>query len=245
MARHNHVFDPHASPLARELAEIRGTGPVGPVLRRVVGDGMAEKILGGLMRVRRFEGPGRGRSPSPGVRHQGTATVEFAPEPVRSADSGPVRRAVTLLLTVLDQLPECSAGNPARVISRRLWIGHQGGAKGAPRGFSLANRLKISVREIERYLVVFRELGVLRQWQPPKSIGERDPRLIGRRSGHPYACWQLETVPAQLSATLAAWWRRAKGMASPRPPVVAPSPRAPSSDDARARFMALIPAPDS
>lgn len=62
-------------------------------------------------------------------------------------------------------------------------------------------------REVERYLAVFRQAGLLRAWQPPRSSG----LPYGRLSGHCFSLYELD-VPPELEKHLArfhhAWWPR-------------------------------------
>lgn len=243
-----HVRQFSASPLAGALREIRVGLPLGPILRACVGDRMTDRVLDVLCRVREFEGCGAGVQPRAGVRarHQGTARVEFAPRPLRPADSRVVRNACHFLLLILERMP---IEGPTRVVSPELWLGHQGGAKGAPRGKALANRIGVSVRELERYLTVFRQSGILRQWQPPASeLKARSPKLVGRRSGYAYACWELlSDLPRELARIL----REARSTASPSVELASAPPRAPmparfaTAGSLAARFLAMVPSPDS
>ena len=214
-----------ASPLAGAREEIRQGLPIGPTLRSVLGDSLATRVLDVLCRVVEFEGCGAGARPAPGIRHQGTARVEFAQRPLRAADSAPVRRACSFLLCIMERMPH---QGPARVVCPELWMGHQGGAKGAPRGKALANRVGVSVRELERYLTVFRQSGIIRQWQPPASeLKERSPRLVGRRSGYAYACWELMgELPRELARILRAW---RTGPSTTGPSTTGPSTTGPST----------------
>lgn len=237
--------DRRASALAGPIREIRAGAEIRPVLTQALGEAFTGKVLRALTRVERIEGTGEGRSPGPGVKHQGTAKVKFAANPMRGENHAMVRHAVLLLLHVLGVLPPDSK----RVISPKLWLGHQGGAKGEPRGKALANRIGVSVRELERYVTVFRQANILTQHQPPaRELKERNPELVGRRSGHAYAEWKLiGEVPRELARTLKAWWlghRPAPNVAAP------PAPRTSSPTGAPvgaliAGFMARIPAPES
>ena len=184
-----------ASPLAHEILKIKGGSPVAPVLRSVVGDSTAEKLVTAAMRVRHFEGTGEGLRPSREKRHQGSARVEFAPEAVRPSNHVVVQRMAILLLMVLEHLPKCGS----KIMTQKLWLGPH---VGPGVGNSLAARLGCSVREIERYLVVLRQAQVLRTWQPPaEKVANK--RLVGRRSGRAYNCWQLiGELPRELLARL-------------------------------------------
>jgi len=170
-----------ATPLQREISKIQQGSPVAPVLRLVVGDALAERTITAAVRVRHLEGTGEGLRPSPKIRHRGTAKVEFAPEQVRPTTELCVRRMVLLVLMILEKLPP----KGDRIISRQLWLGpHTGPGVGE----SLAARLGCSVREIERYLVVLRQAGVLTAYQPPDGV--MPDEYVGR-SGKPFNIYRL------------------------------------------------------
>jgi len=236
-----HEMKPPASVFGPHISRILSGDRVGPTLRDALGDRLASRVLHVVSRVCRIEGEGAGVQTKKGVKrkHQRSAKVRFAPGPVRTVDSRAVRRIVALVLMVLEQM----SYDRKRVISRRLWIGC--GEK--RQSVSLAGRLGVSPREVERYIVILRQGGILEQWQIPASeLQDRAPQLVSRRTGYVYACWELVgEMPRELIERFRRWYRKVQP-----PPQVVPverltRPPSRSSDAFAAMAAAAMAAADT
>lgn len=176
----------------------RGEAPIAEVLTKCFGEALTAKFLDAATRailtdvkseVRKLSAKGKPFAPP------GTAVAGFAPSPVRESESAPVRYMAVLLLTVLERLPP----GGSRVAARGLWLGNPNAERQAPN--SVAGRVGRTVRELERYLAVFRTAGILEAWQPPANSGS--PKS---RKGHCYNVYELAVpMPLELNETLEAW----------------------------------------
>jgi hypothetical protein len=198
----------------------RGEAGVGETLTKCFGEALTAKFLDASTRailtdvksaVRKLSSKGKPYAPP------NTAVAGFAPSPVREPESAPVRHMAILLLTVLERLEP----DGSRVASRALWLGNPNAIHQPPN--SLAGRVGRTVRELERYLAVFRTAGILEAWQPPSSSGS-----LKSKRGHCYNVYSLAVpMPRELTATLAEWRNahKRKVAADARERAKAPEPR--------------------
>lgn len=178
------------------------TGPLGQGLRRLVrgvdvtialtysvGHELATKVTRALSRAKLRE-----------IRAD-DVPVTAAPY-VHDLNAPHIRRAAIVLVLICQWFgPSGRTGHRAQGSRLRVDV--------------LADRAGVSVREIERYLAVFRQAGILKNWQPPKSSG-----LPSGISGHCYALYELAAgIPRELERHLArfhrAWWPRRAPLAAP------------------------------
>lgn len=181
---------PYPHPIAQST-----TGPLGQGLRRLtrgvdvtlalsysLGHELATKAIRALSRVKLRE-----------VRAD-DSKIPSAPY-VHDENAPHIRRAAIVLVLICQWLgPTGRTGHRAQGSRLRVDV--------------LADRAGVSIREIERYLAVLRQAGILKNWQPPKSSG-----LPAGISGHCFNLYELVAgIPKALEAHLArfhrAWWPR-------------------------------------
>ena len=119
--------------------------------------------------------------------------ARVSPYPIKGANSLDVRRmalALTLILACI------------RPGARRV----------NPRAYELLNvktlawRVGVSERELDRYLAIFRMAGILKAWQPPGESG-----CHKGSSGHCFALYEmLEEQPPELRSELEAYYGKAR-----------------------------------
>jgi hypothetical protein len=187
------------SPLGEDRYLIRrGEAPIAQVFGERFGEELTAKFLDAATRAVLVDVKSETRkSTARGGQYAPprSAVAGFAPVPLREAESAPVRAMALLLLTVLEHFEP----GGSRVASRALWMGNPRAIHQPPN--SLAGRTGRSVRELQRFLAVFRCAGILEAVQPPSSSGS----LKGKK-GHPYNVWILAApMPVSLHETLAAW----------------------------------------
>lgn len=155
-------------------------------------------------------GPNQGRRIVDALRRVESWEVSRAHKPVfrsspwRLAQERAIRRCLALLVSVCERM-----NDGGRAMSPSLWIGH--GREGR---WGLAWRVGVSSSEISRYLVVLRAAGILDSWQPDAStLRDRYPRLVGRRTGHAYRCYQWAVggeMPREMVELLHRVWQRGR-----------------------------------
>lgn len=177
----------------------RGEAPIAETLARVFGEALAARFIDAATRAVLTDVKSETRKlSSKGVPYAppGSAVAGFAPTARRTSESAPVRHMAIMLLTVLERLPP----GGSRVASRGLWLGNPNPGQRQPPN-SVAGRVGVEVRELERYLAVFRTAGILEAWQPPATSGS--PKS---RRGHCYNVYDLAVpMPRELTETLEAW----------------------------------------
>lgn len=229
------------SPLGEQRALIRRSeAPIPEVLTQLLGLELAQQFLHwathvALEDVRSDER----RTSEKGVVYapRRSAIATLSPAPVRSVESAAVRSMALLLLHVLETFEP----GGARTNSRGLYLG----TPNAERPNGLSGRLGRSVRELERYLVVFRCAGVLGAHQPPGSA----PGVVRSRRGYAYNVYTLQqAMPRELHEALQGWRAsfRAKQVQAQRDAALAApaTPRGPLSESARAFAAKLLPPPE-
>lgn len=143
--------------------------------------------------------------------------VRAPAELVRTAPNGkrwaPARTAVATLEQHQVHDPNSpTVRNMARVLTLVCsWLGPNKRTGHALQGHwlnveHLAKRVGLEVKEVERYLAIFRSQRLLLSWQPPSSSGA--PK--GNRSGHAFNLYELASLPPELERHLKAfhrsWW---------------------------------------
>lgn len=119
-----------------------------------------------------------------------SARATFADRPVKPDNAPDIRKQAFALLLVLGWM---------RPGGRRTGHPTQGHALNMK---AIAGRTGVSVRELERYLVVWADAGLLKRWQPPASSNA--PK--GNLSGHCFNLFELvDEMPDELRAELERW----------------------------------------
>lgn len=173
--------------------------------------------------LRRITTPTQHPSPPSAGGAQGStrrrARAHFNAGPIKDANAPDVRRQARLLLEICGWLrPWKERG------SRRT--GHEGQEHKLNKR-NLSARLGVSTKEIERYLTVMEDAGVVRRWQPPADSGM--PK--GNISGHCFSVYELVgEMPAPLRLELEGWHGRAQQIERAE---VAAQAVAPAKGDAR------------
>lgn len=172
----------------------------------VCGSAFTDRFLGAARAasLRRVTTPAAPSPPSAGGAEAPTtrkrrAGAYFHPHPIKDANALDVRRQALLLLEILARLRPWKERHPRRT-------GHEMQGHELNKN-KLAKRVGVCTKEIERYLNVLEDGGILRRWQPPKRSGA--PR--GYISGHCFSLYELiGEVPAQLRLELERWHGRAQ-----------------------------------
>ena len=166
-----------------------------PELERVLGLELTSDVLRCLTHAETLDTAGSGT----GKRY--SARARYLPHAVRAEEDTCVRRACELLLRIIERMRPTASGR-GRALSRALWLGRLAGREGR---WGLADRIGVSVRQLEHYLVVLAP--IVGRWQPPAS--EVGPRFVGRVSGHAYAIYELRRdMPVATKRALGGRWLR-------------------------------------
>lgn len=222
----------------------RGEAPIGRVFGPVIGERLAGQFMRGALcaELDEIRSTVRKRAPETGVIYAPprTARASFAPAPIRSEESAPVRRMALLLLDVLEHFEP----GGQRVASKGLWLGYANPAyRQCPN--SVSGRTGVGVREIQRYCVILEDAGVLKRWQP----NGRDSKNLKGKSGHCYNLWELQVpvMPAELHNLLAEWRKtharaaaKLQRQAAVAPQAPARAPQSESGQSIAARLLGLV-----
>lgn len=177
-----------------------------PELERVLGLELTSDVLKCLTHAETLDTAGTGeaeKADRKGRRRSKryTARATYLPHPVRSEEDLCVRRACAFLLAILERMRPTQSGK-GRALSRALWLGRLPGREGR---WGMADRIGVSVRQLEHYLAVLSP--IVARWQPPAN--DVGPRYTGRVSGHAYATYELRReMPAKLKRALGGRWVR-------------------------------------
>jgi hypothetical protein len=211
------------SPLSVFRARLRRNDePVRGVLAEAVGGELAAKVLRAATHAVTFRLRGKGR------KEKRSAVCQWAERPVREEDSDCVRGFALYFLSVVEWI----SSEGSRAMGLKLWRGHGRRMRQQP-PTSLASKVGRSPAELARYQAVLRTAGILADWQPrPDQV---PAKLVGRRSGHAYACYELcAEVPRVLRQHLLTWWGPQGGAKTAPAVAAAPKPRGPMSEAASA-----------
>jgi hypothetical protein len=221
----------------------RGESPIADVMRETFGEELGAKFMDAATRavLTDVKSETRKRSES-GLMFAPprTAVAGFAPTALRDAESAPVRAMAILLITVL----EAFEPGGSRVASRGLWLGNPNAEHQPPN--SVAGRIGRSVRELQRYLAVFRWAGILEAIQPPSKSGS-----VKGKKGHCYNVYMLAVpMPLTLHETLASWraahvktQRTKQRTAAAAPPAASQRPLSPNASKTAALYAARFVPP--
>jgi hypothetical protein len=214
------------SPLGDEISSVLSpTSDVEVVAATVLGEERTAKLVNLIRRVKLGELVG-------GVRPE--------PNPVHGPNTPWERRIVALLLMVLEHVSPKGRAWTKRLFRGRQRIETDDGTTVYVPGHSaggLAARLKVSPREVDRYLQVLKHSGLLSVWQGPQDAPES---FRGFKYAYAVFQWAGE-VPLAIKQRLARRWGQV--VAQVRRLVEAPAPRpgAPlSSEDSAAAALDVI-----
>lgn len=142
--------------------------------------------------------PSAGDPQAPTRRRRKRSRPHIYETPFKDPNAPDVRRLSRLVLEICSWLRPWKQRNGQRT-------GHEGQLHKLNKR-NLSARLGVCTKEVERYLNVLEEGGIIRRWQPPASSGM--PR--GNISGHCFSVYELVgEMPAPLRLELEHWHGRA------------------------------------